>query len=64
MSEDKIQCPKCNSEQIHAEKRGWHPLWGIVGMNRIVLTCLKCAHKFRPGNAPGPIEALFRDGSQ
>ena len=63
MSDDKIKCPKCGSEQIHASKRGWSPLWGVFGMSRVVLTCLKCNHNFRPGNVPGPIEGLFEQPS-
>lgn len=47
--EDQVKCPKCGSTQIHAEKRGWSPMWGMIGSGKIVLTCLKCANKFEPG---------------
>jgi len=49
MSDDKVTCPKCNSTQVHAEKRGWSIWTGMIGANKIVLTCLKCNHKFEPG---------------
>jgi DNA-directed RNA polymerase subunit RPC12/RpoP len=40
------QCPRCGSTQIHAGRRGFSFLLGIFGMNRIILTCLKCGHRF------------------
>lgn len=49
MSDDKVTCPKCGSSQIHAEKRGWSVWSGFIGANKIYLTCLKCGHKFEPG---------------
>jgi predicted Zn-ribbon and HTH transcriptional regulator len=49
MSGDAVKCPKCKSSQVHAEKRGWSILVGAIGANKIVLTCLKCGHKFKPG---------------
>ena len=47
--ETPVTCPKCGSTQIHAEKRGWNLLTGFIGSGQIVLTCLKCGHKFKPG---------------
>ena len=52
MEDDKVRCPKCSSAQIHAEKRGWNVFVGMLGSSKIVLTCLKCAHEFRPGGKP------------
>lgn len=45
------RCPKCKSESIHAEKRGWNLLSGFIGSGKVIVTCLKCGHKFAPGNA-------------
>ena len=49
MSEDGVKCPKCGSTQVHAEKRGWSLMTGLIGSGKIVLTCLKCNNKFKPG---------------
>ena len=49
MAEDNVKCPKCGSAQVHAEKRGWSFSTGMIGSGKIVLTCLKCGHKFKPG---------------
>src|SRR5947207_365851 len=49
MSEDSVKCPECGSSQVHAEKRGWNVWTGMIGSGKIVLTCLKCGHKFKPG---------------
>ena len=51
-----IRCPKCASTQISANKRGFSigkalvflPA-GFVGMNKVVVTCLNCGHKWKPG---------------
>jgi hypothetical protein len=48
-SEDPVRCPKCGSGQIHAEKRGWRWTSGFIGSRKIVITCLKCGKRFRPG---------------
>lgn len=44
-----IQCPKCGSEQITSNKKGWSLTTGVIGMNNIILTCLKCGKQFKPG---------------
>ena len=44
-------CPKCHSTSIHAEKRGWKVTTGLIGSNKIVVTCLNCGHKFKPGKS-------------
>ena len=61
---EQIKCPKCGSEQIHADKRGYSVgkavtgviltgeiglVAGAIGSNKIKLTCLKCDYKFNPG---------------
>ena len=48
--DDPVRCPECDSRQIHAEKRGWNFWFGLIGSGTIVLTCLKCGHKFYPGD--------------
>jgi len=62
--EDIIRCPKCNSKNIVANKKGFGVgkaivggaltggvglLGGFVGSNKIKITCLKCGHKWTPG---------------
>ena len=57
-------CPKCESSQITANKKGFSGtkavagailtggiglLAGTLGSNKIILTCLACGHRFRPG---------------
>jgi hypothetical protein len=49
MADDDLRCPKCGSRHIHAEKRGWNIWTGVIRSGQIVITCLKCAHRFRPG---------------
>jgi hypothetical protein len=57
-----IRCSKCNSTQLTSNKRGFNfkkaaggllipggVLWGFHGRNKIVITCLKCGHKWKPG---------------
>lgn len=46
---DAILCPRCGSQQLHAEKRGWTAKTGFFGSSTIILTCLKCGYQFRPG---------------
>jgi predicted nucleic-acid-binding Zn-ribbon protein len=60
----KIKCPKCNSEQITANKKGFSggkavagaivagPLGlaaGTLGSNKVKITCLNCGNEFYPG---------------
>lgn len=42
-------CPKCESSQLYADKRGWSLATGFIGKNKIVITCLNCGKKFGPG---------------
>lgn len=43
-------CPKCYSTDISANKRGWKVTTGLLGSSKIIITCLKCGHKFKPGS--------------
>lgn len=56
---DDVMCPKCKSAKIHADKRGYSVWVGFFGSGKIVLTCLKCGHKFKPGE--GAVEATAGD---
>ena len=50
MTDDsEIHCPKCGSTQVHADQRGWSIATGFIGSGKVVLTCLKCGYRFRPG---------------
>jgi len=42
-------CPKCYSTNLSANKRGWKLSTGLLGSSKIVVTCLKCGNKFKPG---------------
>lgn len=55
MSDDKIKCPSCGSTQIHAEKRGYSVWTGMIGAGKIVITCLRCGHKSKPGQMNAPV---------
>lgn len=59
-----IHCPKCGSTQITANKKGFGLgkaaaggillgpvglMGGLLGSNKVILTCLKCGHQFKPG---------------
>lgn len=63
---NQINCPKCNSNQLSANKKGFSGkkavvgaaltggvglLAGTIGSNKIVITCLNCGHQWRPGQA-------------
>ena len=48
-SDDSVCCPTCGSTNIHAEKRGWNIWLGFIGSGTIVITCLKCGRRFKPG---------------
>jgi len=42
-------CPKCYSTNLSANKRGWKLTTGFIGSSKVIVTCLKCGHKFKPG---------------
>ena len=49
VDDSEVRCLRCNSIQIHAEKRGWTLLSGFIGSSTIYMTCLKCGCRFKPG---------------
>ena len=59
-----IKCPKCESTQITANKKGFSTtqaigcailtggiglVAGTIGSGKIKITCLACGHQFKPG---------------
>lgn len=59
-----VLCPKCGSDQITANKKGFSGkkavagavltggvglLAGTIGSNKVKITCLSCGHEFKPG---------------
>jgi len=64
MATTELQCPKCNSNQLTANKKGFSGkqaiagailtggiglLAGTIGSNKVVITCLSCGKEFKPG---------------
>lgn len=45
-----IYCPKCKSHQYQAAPRGYSLLWGFIGSGKIMITCLNCGHRWKPGS--------------
>lgn len=61
---NEIRCPKCNSNQLTANKKGFSGkkavvgglltggiglLAGTIGSNKVIITCLACGNEFKPG---------------
>ena len=61
-----IFCPKCLSTKVHTEQKGFSGgkafvgavtlgalgvLAGTIGSDKVNITCLKCGHKFKAGDA-------------
>ena len=65
VKEKTVCCPKCGSTQLTANKKGFSlgkavaggvllvPIAGVVtgmiGKNKIIITCLNCGKQFKPG---------------
>jgi predicted nucleic-acid-binding Zn-ribbon protein len=62
--ENELKCPKCQSTQLSANKKGFSAgkaaagailtggiglAAGAIGSNKILITCLNCGHEFKPG---------------
>jgi len=50
MNQNSIQCPRCGSNQVSANKKGWTLTTGFIGSNAVLITCLKCGRQFKPGH--------------
>ena len=48
MQTDAVCCPKCGSTEFHSGKRGWNIWTGLLGSSKVIMTCLKCGHKWTP----------------
>ncbi len=54
---NKVKCLECGSTQITANKRGFSlgqalafgVIGGMVGKDKIIITCLNCGHKWEAG---------------
>jgi hypothetical protein len=72
---NQVQCPKCNSTQITANKKGFSAgkalagdlllgpvglLAGASGSNKIIITCLNCGNQFKPGDKPKPSKVVYK----
>lgn len=66
---DQIYCPKCGSNQLTTDKKGFSGgkalagavltggiglLAGTIGSNNVIITCLACGHQFKPGEGGKP----------
>lgn len=65
INDDVVRCPKCGSSQLTANKKGFSlgkavaggvllvPIAGVatgmIGKNKIIITCLSCGKQFKPG---------------
>ena len=62
--QNEIRCPKCKSNQLTANKKGFSGkkavvgglltggiglLAGTIGSNKVIITCLSCGNEFKPG---------------
>lgn len=62
--EEKLKCPKCSSEQLTADRKGFGVgkalvgafltggvglLAGVIGSKKVRITCLKCGKKWTAG---------------
>ena len=63
-TEDALRCPKCNSTQLSADKKGFGLgkalvggvltggvglLAGFLGSKKVLVTCLKCGNQWKAG---------------
>ncbi len=57
--EAQVGCPKCGSTQITSQKKGWSLGTGFLGSNKVLITCLSCGHRFKPGAGIQVFRALI-----
>lgn len=74
---EEIVCPKCHSNQVSSNQKGFSTGnaiagnmiggavmgmgMGMVGSNKIVVTCLKCGNQFKAGD--GSLKATDANGN-
>lgn len=51
-NDDTVRCPQCGSTQIHSGARGHSIVSGWLGSSKVMITCLKCGHKWDPAKKP------------
>ena len=51
-NDDTVRCPQCGSTQIHSGARGHSIVSGWLGSGKVMITCLKCGHKWDPAKKP------------
>jgi hypothetical protein len=76
MADTKLLCPKCGSDQITANKKGFSGkkavagavltggvgiLAGTIGSNKIKITCLSCGNQFKPGQGASSQEQVIEN---
>lgn len=44
-----VKCPKCLSTQISANRRGITVTTGLIGTQKVYITCLQCGHRWKAG---------------
>lgn len=64
MSDEALKCPRCKSIQLHAGSKGFGLgkaaagglllgpvglLGGLIGSRKVMITCLKCGHRWKAG---------------
>jgi tellurium resistance protein TerD len=64
--DDPVRCPKCGSEQLTADRKGFGLgkaavggvllpgvgiLAGFLGSRKVLITCLKCGKQWKAGSA-------------
>lgn len=71
---NEVKCPKCGSSSITANKKGFGVgkaiagdliagpiglLAGGMGSNKVIITCLACGHRFKPGDYQKQQQMLY-----
>lgn len=48
----KVKCPKCNSESISTNRRGWKLTTGFLFSSKMINTCQHCGYQWNPKWTP------------
>lgn len=46
--DDPIECPRCHSQSISTNRRGYNIITGFIGANKTVNRCAKCGYTWTP----------------